>query len=171
MQFEKLRSLGLHLPAARLQRVLSQPELAAKSGLSQTHISYLRSRTALAIARPTAPYCAGPRCFHPKIDRRQLTARERNCGISRSSCGILGVVDLWVNDVMRPWCISPARGADRVRSVAPEEPAPRILEAVPALFAWNEIDPILLQAFRTDQRGIGRRRRLAWLADVDSCDR
>ena len=49
--------------------------------------------------------------------------------------------------------------------LAPEEPAPRIVEAVPALLAWNEIDPILLQAHGLTH-GPRTCTRLAWLADV-----
>jgi len=76
----------------------------------------------------------------------------------------LGIIDLWVKDAAVP-------GAFRrpeelvVLVVAPAEPEPRILEAVPALLAWNEVDPILLRAYGLAN---GRRtaRRLAWLADI-----
>jgi hypothetical protein len=49
--------------------------------------------------------------------------------------------------------------------VAPEEPEPRLLEAVPAILAWNEIDPVLLHAFALANGPLACRR-LAWLADV-----
>ncbi len=54
-----LKSLGSYLRVARLQQVLSQAELAARSGLSQTQISYFEAE-APAIAGPTSPHCAGP---------------------------------------------------------------------------------------------------------------
>jgi hypothetical protein len=76
----------------------------------------------------------------------------------------LGVVDLWVKDALVPGAFR--RPEELIALVvAPEEPDPRILEAVPAILAWNEIDPILLQAYglTKDPRTA---RRLAWLADV-----
>jgi hypothetical protein len=40
-----------------------------------------------------------------------------------------------------------------------------VLEAVPAMLAWNELDPTLLQAFGIAS-GLRTCRRLAWLTDV-----
>jgi hypothetical protein len=76
----------------------------------------------------------------------------------------LGVVDLWVKDALVPGAFR--RPEELVALVvAPEEPDPRILEAVPAILAWNELDPILLRAYGLTQDS-RTARRLAWLADV-----
>jgi hypothetical protein len=50
-------------------------------------------------------------------------------------------------------------------AVAGNEPNPRIIEAIPAVLAWNRWSPSLLRAYtrpRTSRASI----RLAWLADV-----
>jgi hypothetical protein len=76
----------------------------------------------------------------------------------------LGVLDLWVKGVVVPCAF---RRAEELIAlvVSGEEPGPRLVEAIPAVLAWNEIDPILLQAYGLT--GHPRTcRRLAWLADV-----
>ncbi len=76
----------------------------------------------------------------------------------------MGVVDLWVKDARVPGAFR--RPEELIALVvAAEEPDPRILEAVPAMLAWNEIDPILLHGFGLTS-GPRTCRRLGWLADV-----
>jgi transcriptional regulator with XRE-family HTH domain len=158
-----LECLSLYLRVARLQRGLSQSELAARSGLSQTQISYFEGRERLPsldqllrIARAldvsVQNLIAGS--DRPGTDLRDIAIELRH----------LGLVDLWVKDALVPGAFR--RAEELIAAVvAPEEPDPRILEAVPAILAWNEIDPILLQA---NGLTTGRRacRRLAWLTDV-----
>ena len=159
----ELECLGLYLRAARFQRVLSQSELAAMSGLSQTQISYFE---------------AGQRL--PSLDQLFQIARALDASIQELIEGSdkprtdlkgvavelrhMGIADLWVKDALVPGAFR--RPEDLIALVvAPEEPDPRILEAVPAMLAWNEIDPILLQAHGLTN-GPRVCRRLAWLADM-----
>jgi transcriptional regulator with XRE-family HTH domain len=158
-----LGKLGLNLRVARLQRVLSQAELAARSGLSQTQISYFEAGQRL----PSLEHLL---CIARSLDVsiQKLIGGSDRPGTELREIAIelrhLGVVDLWVKDAQVPGTFR--RAEDLIALVvAPEEPDPRILEAVPALLAWNEIDPILLQAFGLTY-GPRICRRLAWLADV-----
>jgi transcriptional regulator with XRE-family HTH domain len=162
-EHHELGHLGLYLRAARIQRELSQSELAARSTLSQTQISYFE---------------AGQRV--PSLDQLLLIARVLDVSLQKLLMGSdrpgielrdiaielrnLGIVDLWVKNALVPGAF---RRPEEVIALvlAPEEPAPRIVEAVPALLAWNEIDPILLQAHGLTN-GPRTCTRLAWLADV-----
>jgi hypothetical protein len=76
----------------------------------------------------------------------------------------LGIVDLWVRGTVVPGGF---RRPEEVLAltVAAHEPNPRILEAIPAALAWNEIDPVLLRAYSLTT-GSRTARRLAWLADI-----
>jgi transcriptional regulator with XRE-family HTH domain len=162
-ELDELETLGRYLRIARLQRDLSQSELAVRSGLSQTQISYFEAgqrlpsldqllRIARALDVSIQKLIGGS--DRPRSDMRDIAIELRN----------LGVVDLWVNDARVPGAF---RRAEEIAAlvVAPEEPDPRILEAVPAILAWNEIDPILLQAFGIAS-GSRTCARLGWLADV-----
>ena len=76
----------------------------------------------------------------------------------------LGITDLWVKDAVVPGAFRRAEELIAL-AVGGEGPDPRIVEAIPAVLAWNEIDPNLLRAY-----GLAARprttRRLAWLADI-----
>ena len=76
----------------------------------------------------------------------------------------LGLVNLWVEDPVVPGAF---RRTEEViaRAVSGQEPDPRILEAIPAVLAWNRIDPILLRAYGLTAKPRVTRR-LAWLADI-----
>jgi transcriptional regulator with XRE-family HTH domain len=159
----ELEKLGLYLSIARLERGLSQAKLAGRCELAQAQISYFE---------------AGQR--RPTLDQFFRLARALDVSVQRLIGGLdrpgtelrniaielhcLGMVDLWVKDTLVPGAF---RRAEEViaLAVASAEPNPRILEAIPAVLAWNEIDPILL---RTYSLTIGARtaRRLAWLADI-----
>jgi transcriptional regulator with XRE-family HTH domain len=162
-EHQELRYLGSYLRAARIQRVLSQSELAARSTLSQTQISYFE---------------AGQRV--PSLEQLLLIAQALDVSLQKLFAGSdrpgtelrdiaielrdLGIVDLWVKNALVPGAFR--RPEEIIALVlAPEEPDPRIVEAVPGLLAWNEIDPILLQAHGATN-GPQTCTRLAWLADV-----
>jgi transcriptional regulator with XRE-family HTH domain len=162
-ELDELETLGRHLKRARLQRVLSQSELAVRSGLAQTQISYFEAgeripsldqllRIARALDASIQKLIDG--FDRPGADVRDIVIELRN----------LGVVDLWVKDARVPGAF---RRAEEITAlvVSPEEPDPRVLEAVPAMLAWNELDPALLQAFGIAS-GLRTCRRLAWLTDV-----
>jgi len=158
-----LEMLGSHLRSARLAQQLSQPELAARCELAQAQISYFE---------------AGRR--RPTLEQLLRVARALDVSIQRSIGGLdrpgtelcdiaielrhLGLVDLWVKGTAVPGAFR--RPEELIALVVhPEEPEPRILEAVPALLAWNEVDPILLKAYGLT-KGARTARRLAWLADI-----
>jgi transcriptional regulator with XRE-family HTH domain len=159
----ELEHLGSHLAGARLAQGLSQSELAARCGLSQTQISYFELgqrrptldqlvRIAKALDYSIEGLIAGAN--RPGSELRHLALELRS----------LGMGDLWVKDAVVPGAF---RRAEEVIAlvVGGEGPDPRIVEALPAVLAWNEIDPILLRAY-----GLAARprttRRLAWLADI-----
>lgn len=154
---------GPHLAAARLERSLSQSELAARCGLSQAQISYIELdrrrptldqlvRLAGALDVPLHRLIAG--ADRPGDDLRDMAVELR----------ALGLVDLWVEAPVVPGAF---RRAEEVvaRAVSGRDPDPRVVEAIPAILAWNRLDPMLLRAHG---RAAGSRttRRLAWLADV-----
>jgi transcriptional regulator with XRE-family HTH domain len=159
----ELENLGLYLRAARLERKLSQPELASRCALSQAQVSYFEAghrrptlaqlfRIARALDVSTQKLIAGS--DRPGTALREIAVELRN----------LGIADLWVKDVVVPCAF---RRTEELIAlvVSGEEPAPRLIEAIPAVLAWNEIDPILLQAYghTGDPRTC---RRLGWLADM-----
>ena len=160
---KELPQLGSHLVTARYQRGLSQGELAAHSGLSQAQISYFelgrRSPTLdqlVRIARsldvPLERLIAGSN--RPGGELRDIAIELRH----------LGLVNLWVDDPAVPGAF---RRPEEViaRAVSGQEPDPRVLEAIPAILAWNRINPTLLRAYGTTVKPRVTRR-LAWLADI-----
>ena len=76
----------------------------------------------------------------------------------------LGIADLWVEGALIPGAF---RHAEEViaLSVSAPEPDPRLIEAIPAVLAWNEIDPVLLRAYGLTS-GTRTVWRMAWLADL-----
>ncbi len=159
----ELEKLGLYLRAARLERELSQPELASRCDLSQAQISYFEAGR----RRPTvAQLFRIARALDVSIQK--LIAGSDRPGTALREIAVelrqLGIVDLWVKDVVVPCAF---RRAEELIAlvVSGEEPDPRLVEAIPAVLAWNEVDPILLRAYGLT--GHPRTcRRLGWLADV-----
>jgi len=159
----ELQKLGLYLAIARLEKGLSQSELADRCRLAQTQISYFESER----RRPT-------------LDQLLRIARALDVSIQKLIGGSdrpgtelrdvafelrhLGIADLWVKGALIPGAL---RHAEEViaLSVSAPEPDPRIIEAIPAALAWNEIDPVLLRAYGLTS-GTRTVRRMAWLADV-----
>ena len=158
-----LQHLGSHLTAARLQRGLSQADLAAHCGLSQVQISYFE----LGRRRPTLDQLvriAGSL----DVSIGKLVAGSDRPGDGMRDIAIelrhLGLVNLWVEDPVVPGAF---RRTEEViaRAISGQEPDPRILEAIPAVLAWNRINPILLRAYGLTAKPRVTRR-LAWLADI-----
>ena len=155
--------IGPYLAAARLQRGLSQSELAARCGLSQAQVSYFE----LGRRRPTLDQLVRiARSLDASIEKLIAGSDRPGEGLRDIAIELrhLGLVDLWVEDSVVPGAF---RRPEEViaRAVSGREPDPRILEAIPALLAWNRLDPILLRAYgRTARPRVTRR--LAWLADI-----
>jgi DNA-binding XRE family transcriptional regulator len=159
----ELLDLGESLARARRERGFSQTELAGRSGLSQAQISYfevgLRQpsldqllRIAGALGASVQKLLTGS--DKPGTELKDL-AIELRC---------LGLVDLWVKSPTVPGAF---RSPEEVvaLAVAGDEVDPRIIEAIPALLAWNKLSPLLLKAYGMRARP-RTTRRLAWLADV-----
>lgn len=142
---------------------MSQAELAARCGLSQAQISYFE----LGRRRPTLDQfvrIAGS--LGVSLERLITGADRSGDGLRHIAIELrhLGLADLWVADAVVPGAF---RRAEEViaRAVSGREPDPRILEAIPAILAWNRINPILLRAYGLTARPRVTRR-LAWLADI-----
>jgi len=159
----ELQNLGPSLILARHERRLSQAELAALCGLSQAQVSYFE---------------VGQR--RPTVDQLLQIARALGCSVQKLLTGSdrpgsrlsdialelrkMGLVDLWVREPIVPGAF---RASEEViaLAVSGSEPDPRIVEAMPALLAWNETSPSLLRAYGMQSRPSAVRR-LAWLADI-----
>ena len=159
----ELGDLGSHLSRARLEQGLSQAELAARCELSQTQISYFE----LGRRRPTLDQLVRiAKALDYSIDGLIVGANRPGNELRHMAVELrfLGMADLWVKDAVVPGAFRRAEELIAL-AVGGEGPDPRIVEAIPAVLAWNEIDPILLRAF-----GLAARprttRRLAWLADI-----
>lgn len=159
----ELQNLGPSLICTRHERGLSQSELATRCGLSQAQVSYFE---------------VGQR--RPTLDQLLRIARALGCSVQKLLSGSdrpgsrlpdiavelrrLGLVDLWVREPIVPGAF---RASEEVIALAVStgEPEPRVVEAIPAILAWNEISPGLLKAYGLLARP-GALRRLAWLADI-----
>jgi transcriptional regulator with XRE-family HTH domain len=159
----ELQKLGLYLLTARMERGLSQSELAERCALAQTQISYFEGGQ----RRPTLDqFLRLARALDVSV-QRLLSGSERpgnELGDIAVELRRLGVADLWVKGSTVPGSF---RRPEEViaLTVSGRAPDPRIIEAIPAVLAWNVINPVLLKAYGR-AAGLGTARRLAWLADV-----
>jgi transcriptional regulator with XRE-family HTH domain len=159
----ELGNLGSHLNHARLERGLSQSELAERCALSQAQISYFE----LGQRRPTLDQLVRmAKALDYSIEGLIVGTNRPGNELRRMALELrsLGIADLWMKDAVVPGAFRRAEELIAL-AVGGEGPDPRIVEALPAVLAWNEIDPILLRAY-----GLAARprttRRLAWLADI-----
>jgi transcriptional regulator with XRE-family HTH domain len=159
----RLAGLAQHFVAVRIERGLSQAELAGRSGLKRQQITFYETgaripslanllKIARALDVPLQRFLSGTNA--PGGGVRGIAIELRS----------LGLIDLWVEEPLVPGAF---RRPEEVvaHGVAGEEPEARILEGMPAVLAWNRWDPGLLRAFA---RASGRETlfRVAWLADV-----
>jgi hypothetical protein len=77
----------------------------------------------------------------------------------------LGVVDLLVPHAAVPGAFRPTEQVLAL-AVSGNQPEPRIIEAIPAVLAWNRWSPTLLRAYVHSGCDLRVGVRLAWLADV-----
>jgi transcriptional regulator with XRE-family HTH domain len=160
---EELRQLGRNLAATRVAKGLSQAALAARCGLTQSHISHFEQSKRL----PTLDLLIRLAGALDAPLQRLLTGTDRpGKGLQDIALELrqLGVADLWVNAPVVPGAF---RRPEEVvaLAVAGEEPEARILEAIPAVLAWNRWSGPLLRAYGTTTRP-RTVYRLAWLAEV-----
>ena len=160
-QLPELKRFGFNLLRTRLERGLSQAELAGRCDLAQQQISMFEAGQRL----PTLEQFLGlARVLDVPLQRLMSGAdrpgkRVRDIAIELRS---FGVTDLRVKDAPVPGAFRRGRGSGRAGRIGPA-PDPRIIEAMPAVLAWAEMSWTLLKAY-----GIitGTTWRLAWLADV-----
>src|SRR5947207_11652544 len=161
LDLPELRNLGTNLLLLRLERGLSQGRLARECKLSQAQVSLFEAgrrlpsldqfvRLARALDVPLQRLLSG--FDRPGVALKDLAVELRQ----------LGATDLWVADAAVPGA---ARRPEEViaLAVSGSSPDPRVVETLPALLSWNEINPLILKA-----HGIATKTnyRLAWLADV-----
>lgn len=157
------RHLGHHLATARTLRHMTQQELAAQCTLQQSDISKFEQgqrwpsipqllKLAQALELPLQWFVTGsPR---PGFDLRAVALELYH----------LGIVDLRVANAHVPGAFRPPEEI-LAWLLSEDRPDPRIVEAIPAVFAWNVWNPLLLEAYgKTKAPRVAPR--LAWLADV-----
>lgn len=142
---------------------LTQKELAVRSGISQPRLSGIEKggmlptlpqliRLARALVVPLQWFLNGSVIPGREVPDFALQLQW------------LGVVDLFVSDALVPGAFRPIEQA-LVLAVSANQPNPRIIEAIPAVMAWNRWVPSRLREYsrpRASRESI----RLAWLADV-----
>lgn len=159
----ELKELGKWVAKARVRQGLTQQELALRSGIDQPRVSRIEKggvlptlRQAVDLARalgvPLQWLLTGSTA--PGDDVRGIAFELQNAGI----------VDLVVRGAVVPGAFRPLERVIAL-AVSGNQPEPRIVEAIPAVLAWNQWSPRLLRAYgrRPDSRV---EIRLAWLADV-----
>jgi transcriptional regulator with XRE-family HTH domain len=159
----ELTEIAKRLASARLESGLTQAELAARCRLQRPQIAYFEQgkrtpsldqllRIARALGLPLQRFLSG-------TDRPGEGVRELAFELRK-----LGMVDLWVEGPVVPGAF---RRPEEVAAlaIAGQEPEARIVEALPAILAWNRWNVGLLRAFArtTRPRTVHR---LAWLAEV-----
>lgn len=160
-ELPEIRDLNINLLRARLERGLNQEELARKSKLSQAQVSLFEAgirlpsleqflRLARALDVPLQALLTGE--DRPGIEIKDLAVELRRLGAS----------DLWVADATVPGAVRRPEEAIALAASA-VSPDPRVVETLPALLSWNEIHPVILEAYGIATR---TRYRLAWLADI-----
>lgn len=158
-----LKNLGRWLLKARQQQGLTQKELAVRAEISQPRVSSIEQgevlptlpqllRLAQALAVPLQWFLNGK--VNPGTEVPELALQLRR----------LGVIDLFVPNAVVPGAFLPTEEVLAL-AVSAKQPDPRIVEAIPAVLAWNRWTPALLRVYSrpwSSQTSI----RLAWLADV-----
>jgi transcriptional regulator with XRE-family HTH domain len=157
----ELENLGTNLRLARLDRGLSQGQVARESKLTQAQVSLFEAGRRLP---SLDQFVRLARTLDVPI-QKLLTGKDRP-GIGLKDLAVelrrLGAVDLWVADAIVPGA---ARRPEEVIALAASgsHPDPRVVETLPTLLSWNALSPPLLRAYGVATR---TKHRLAWLADV-----
>jgi transcriptional regulator with XRE-family HTH domain len=154
-------SLGTYILKARQALWLSQSDLAARSSLTQAQISYFE----LGRRRPTLDQLLRiARALDLPIQRLLSGSDRPGEGLADIAIELrrLGIEDLWVQGAVVPGAFRRPEEVIALALSAPE-PDPRVIEAIPAVLAWNDIDPTLLRAYGSVS---GTTARIAWLADI-----
>jgi transcriptional regulator with XRE-family HTH domain len=159
----ELSNLGKWLFTARTRQSLTQKELAARSKIAQPRLSRIEQglilptlpqvlRLARALAVPLQWFLTGSTTPGDEVPELALELHR------------LGVVDLLVPQAIVPGAFRPTEQVLAL-AVSGNQPEPRLIEAIPAVLAWNKWSPLLLRSY-SYQQDLRAGIRLAWLADV-----
>jgi transcriptional regulator with XRE-family HTH domain len=159
----ELQNLGKWLLKARRHQGLSQKELAIRASISQPRVSGIEKgdvlptlsqliRLARALVVPIQWFLSGSVTSGTDVSDVALQLQW------------LKIADLFVPEDLVPGAFRPTEEALAL-SVRGNQPNPRIIEAIPAVLAWNRWSPSRLREY-SRPRGSKARIRLAWLADV-----
>ncbi len=159
----EFKDLGRWLFVARRHRGLTQQQLAGRSGLYQAAVSRIEK----GLHWPTLAQLAQlARVLEVPIQWFINGQEVPGAGLPEIAIELqhAGVVDLLVPDAVVPGAFRPVEQV-LAFAVSGDSPEPRVVEAIPALLAWNWWYVPLLQAYSTfpDPRAAHR---LGWLADV-----
>ncbi|MGH7173237.1 MAG: helix-turn-helix domain-containing protein [Gemmataceae bacterium] len=154
--------LGRYLAEARRQQKLTQKALALRSGLNKSDVAKIEigrlpsleqlGKLANALGLPVQWFLNG-KAF-PGTEPEELAIELH----------WLGVVDLHIPSNRILGAFLPPEEIV-ARAVSGDAPDPRVVEAIPAVLAWNTWKPGLLKAYASveDRRAVYR---IAWLAEV-----
>jgi transcriptional regulator with XRE-family HTH domain len=159
----ELQSLGNRLLKARVRQGLTQKELALRADVSQPRVSGIEKgqvlptlpqliRLARALVVPLQWFLNGSVTPGTELPDFALQLQW------------LRIVDLVVPESLVPGAFRPTEEVLAL-AVRGNQPNPRIVEAIPAVLAWNRWSPSRLREYsrpRASKPSI----RLAWLADV-----
>lgn len=159
----ELKSLGMWLLKARMKQGLTQKELATRTGITQPRISGIEQgemlptlpqliRIARVLAVPVQWFLNGSVVPGTELPAYALQLRW------------LKVVDLIVPDAVVPGAFRPIEAVLSL-AVRGTQPDPRVIEALPAVLAWNRWSARRLRE-HSRPRASRATIRLAWLADV-----
>jgi transcriptional regulator with XRE-family HTH domain len=159
----ELQNLGRWLATARAQQGLSQKDLAIRAKVSQPRVSGIENalilptlpqllRLARVLMLPLEWFLRGSLFPGKEVPEFALELQR------------LGMVDLVVPIAVVPGAFRPTEQVLTL-AVGGNQPEPRIIEAIPAVLAWNRWSPSLLRAYSRPWGGRASIR-LAWLADV-----
>jgi len=155
--------LGKHLFLARKRACLTQRQLALRTGIGTATIN----RIERSLRRPTLSQLI---CLAKvlQVSLQWFLSGSNWPGDDLPDIALelqnLGIVDLVITGIKVPGAFRP-REEVVARAVSGKEPEPRIIEAIPAVLAWNRWNVRLLRAF-SHTYGKPVLYRIAWLADV-----
>jgi transcriptional regulator with XRE-family HTH domain len=159
----ELKNLGWWVSQARTKQSLTQKELATKASLSQPRLSGIEKgamlptlpqliRLSQALALPLQWFLNGS--VRPGTETRDFAIQLE----------WLGIVDLLVPEAVVPGAFRPTEQVLAL-AVSGDQPNPRIIQAIPAVLAWNRWSASRLREY-SKPRASRACIRLAWLADV-----
>ncbi len=152
-----------HLQRARNSRGLTQKQLAERCGLHQSVVSRIESGKRDATLREAVQLAEA---LHVPLEWF-VTGKQRpgtTLPDIAEELWHLGIVDLIVPHVRVPGTYRPQEEVLAL-AVGTARPEPRVIEALPAVLAWNRWRPGLLKAFArvVHPKALTR---LAWLAEI-----